>query len=206
MEEALSTELKIKEAARKIFLQKGYAATRIRDISEAAGINLALLNYYYRSKEKLFEEVMMESVQQIFAWATTLANDRTTSLSEKIDDLIAHYIDLILENPNLPVFILSEIQSNPQRFSQKIGLPSGFLNRSYFFEQLTAQAQKAGLSDTGALHSLLNALSMAIFPFAARPLWQRVTEMDDKGFYDFCQERKVLVPAWLKMMLKMDAK
>ena len=206
MEEALSTELKIKEAARKIFLQKGYAATRIRDISEAAGINLALLNYYYRSKEKLFEEVMMESVQQIFAWATTLANDRTTSLSEKIDDLIAHYIDLILENPNLPVFILSEIQSNPQRFSQKIGLPSGFLKHSYFYEQLSAQTRKAGLAEADALHLLLNALSMAIFPFAARPLWQRVTEMDDKGFYDFCQERKVLVPAWLKMMLKMDVK
>ena len=53
----LSTEQKIKNAARKVFTEKGYAATRTRDIAEAAGINLALLNYYFRSKQKLFEEV-----------------------------------------------------------------------------------------------------------------------------------------------------
>ena len=62
----LSTEEKIKAAARKVFTQKGYSATRTRDIAEEAGLNLALLNYYFRSKEKLFELIMAEKMQQFF--------------------------------------------------------------------------------------------------------------------------------------------
>ena len=55
-----STEEKIKEAARRVFTKKGYAATRTRDIAEESGYNLALINYYFRSKEKLFDIVMLE--------------------------------------------------------------------------------------------------------------------------------------------------
>ena len=62
----LSTEEKIKEAAKKVFLKKGYAATRTRDIAEEAGINLALLNYYFRSKEKLFDLIMLEKLEKFF--------------------------------------------------------------------------------------------------------------------------------------------
>src|ERR1700748_2737311 len=62
--EEISTEEKIKAAAKKLFTQKGFAATRTRDIAEEAGINLALLNYYFRSKEKLFELIMMENFRQ----------------------------------------------------------------------------------------------------------------------------------------------
>lgn len=68
MEKDISTEEKIKEAARKIFMEKGFGSTRTREIAEAAGINSALLNYYFRSKEKLFEIIMMESVQEMFAF------------------------------------------------------------------------------------------------------------------------------------------
>ena len=56
----LSTEEKIKAAARKVFMEKGYGASRTRDIAEEAGINLALLNYYFRSKEKLFNEIIQK--------------------------------------------------------------------------------------------------------------------------------------------------
>ena len=58
-----STEEKIKIAARSVFHKKGYAATRTRDIAEEAGINLALLNYYFRSKEKLIDIIMTETMQ-----------------------------------------------------------------------------------------------------------------------------------------------
>ncbi len=58
-----STEEKIKEAARRVFTQKGYAATRTRDIAEESGLNLALINYYFRSKEKLFDIIMLEHLQ-----------------------------------------------------------------------------------------------------------------------------------------------
>src|SRR5215203_1539650 len=94
LEADLSTEEKIKDAARKVFTQKGYSATRTRDIAEEAGINLALLNYYFRSKEKLFEQVMMERMQQLFGTLLPYIIDAQTSLDDKLDLIVTHYIDL----------------------------------------------------------------------------------------------------------------
>jgi AcrR family transcriptional regulator len=116
-----STEEKIKEAAAKVFTQKGFAATRTRDIAEEAGINLALLNYYFRSKEKLFDLVMMESLQKFLLGVREILNDVNSSLTEKISQLASHYIDLLKVNTDLPLFILSEIRANPARLEANMG-------------------------------------------------------------------------------------
>ncbi|MCZ7140537.1 TetR family transcriptional regulator, partial [Salmonella enterica subsp. enterica] len=92
---------------------KGFAATRTRDIAEEAGINLALLNYYFRSKEKLFDLVMMESLQKFLLGVRDILNDVNSSLTEKISQLAGHYIELLKVNTDLPLFILSEIRANP---------------------------------------------------------------------------------------------
>ncbi len=83
----LSTEEKIKEAARKVFTQKGYAATRTRDIAEEAGINLALLNYYFRSKEKLFEIVILEKIHILLGKIGPAMMDEHTSIEQKVECL-----------------------------------------------------------------------------------------------------------------------
>src|SRR6202007_2839144 len=88
-----STEEKIKDAARVIFHRKGYAATRTRDIAEEAGINLALLNYYFRSKEKLFDIIMLESLYEFRQFMQTAFNDEKTSLESKIETMVGKYID-----------------------------------------------------------------------------------------------------------------
>ena len=82
----LSTEDKIKEAARKVFTSKGYAATRTRDIAEEAGINLALLNYYFRTKEKLFEIIMAEKMFKLFSVLAPVIDDPKTTLEKKSGD------------------------------------------------------------------------------------------------------------------------
>ena len=84
----LSSEERIKEAARTVFTKKGYAATRTRDIATEAGMNLALLNYYYRSKEKLFQQVMSEKLQLLFGVIAPIVNDPSTSLDQKIERLV----------------------------------------------------------------------------------------------------------------------
>ena len=129
----LSTEEKIKEAARKVFTQKGYAATRTRDIAEAAGINLALLNYYFRSKQKLFELVMAEKLQKYFGVLAPVLNDGSTSLETKVESIASKYIDLIIENPELPLFVLSEVRNNPEHFI-KLTEEVDFMNQSVFLQ------------------------------------------------------------------------
>src|SRR5260221_8076178 len=88
----LSTEEKIKVAARKVFLRKGFSATRTRDIAEEAGINLALLNYYFRSKQKLFEEVMREKIQTLLQTVIPVLNNQSTNLEKKIELVVSNYI------------------------------------------------------------------------------------------------------------------
>src|SRR5690606_19330293 len=90
-----STEEKIKNAARLVFNQKGYAGTRTRDIAEQAGINLALLNYYFRSKQKLFDLIMLETMQDFIQSMKTVFNDKNTSLQSKVEAVASRYIDLL---------------------------------------------------------------------------------------------------------------
>src|SRR5579872_3088525 len=110
-----SAEEKIKEAAKKLFTQKGFAATRTRDIAEEAGINLALLNYYFRSKQKLFDLIMMENFRQFLGGISANFTDDTLTMEEKVQKVVNGYIDFLTEFPDLPLFILNEIQGNPSQ-------------------------------------------------------------------------------------------
>ena len=191
----LSTEEKIKAAARKVFTQKGYAGTRTRDIAAEAGINLALLNYYFRSKEKLFEEVMMERMQQFFGTLMPILCDVSTSLEEKTDLMVNHYIDMLLENPDLPIFVLSEIREHPDRIQRKIPI-SDFLEQSNFIQQI--REQKPGINP---FHFMLNILAMTVFPFVARPIFGSLASVQEIGFNAMMEERRALIPKWVKAML-----
>ena len=191
----LSTEEKIKEAAKKVFLKKGYAATRTRDIAEEAGINLALLNYYFRSKEKLFDLVMLEKLEKFFGTIAPVLNNANTSLEQKITLFSNNYIDLLLANPELPLFILSEVNQNPDRFANK--LPVGKVVESHFIKQLLEKRP-----DIMPLHFLMNLLGMSVFPFIMKPIFQASGILNEKIFSARMEERKALIPKWMNAMLK----
>ncbi|MBO7054495.1 MAG: TetR/AcrR family transcriptional regulator, partial [Bacteroidales bacterium] len=103
-------EQKIKDAARKVFQAKGYDAARTRDIAEEAGVNLALINYYYRSKESLFEEIMGDSILSFRNAIIGITNDSNTSVREKIETLTNNYFSIFMQEPDLPMFMFLETQ------------------------------------------------------------------------------------------------
>ncbi len=190
-----STEEKIKEAARKMFSKKGYTATRTRDIAEEAGINLALLNYYFRSKEKLFEIVMLEKMEKYFGVLVPVLNDASTTLENKIESISSKYIDLVLANPELPLFVLSELRNGPEHFI-KLTKKADFFN-SEFIRQLVKKRP-----DVNPLHFFTSLLGMCLFPFLMRPVLQKMTSMKDEAFHKLMLERKKLIPVWIKAILK----
>jgi AcrR family transcriptional regulator len=192
----VSTEEKIKQAATKVFTQKGYAATRTRDIAEEAGINLALLNYYFRSKEKLFEIIMLEKMQKFFSVLLPIINNDATTLENKVEDLASNYVDLLTANPDLPLFILSEARTNPEIFI-KIAQKKNFLQESVFVKQLHAKRP-----DINPLQFVVSLLGMCIFPFVMKPVLQKMTGINENDFYAMMQDRKTLIPAWTKAMFK----
>lgn len=190
-----STEEKIKEAARIVFMQKGYSATRTRDIAEEAGINLALLNYYFRSKEKLFELVMAEKVAKLFGVIAPIVYDEKTSLDEKVNLIVGAYIVMLSENPGLPLFVLSEIRNNPEHFGNRIQAGK-LLTESVFVKQLIERKP-----DIHPLHFVINILSMCIFPFIAKPVLESAGVLTSDQLIAFAHERKTLIVQWFKAMI-----
>src|SRR6187549_1693867 len=126
-----STEQRIRTAASVVFTKKGYAATRTRDIAEASGINLALLNYYFRSKEKLFNLIMMETFSGFIKSIVVIFNDETTSLENKVETIASAYIDLLTLEPQIPLFIMSEIRSHPDQLVKTLNAKNIIMNSAF---------------------------------------------------------------------------
>lgn len=197
----LSTEEKIKQAALTLFTKKGYAGTRTRDISEAAGINLALLNYYFRSKEKLFELLMVELLGKFFRGIGEIFNDEETSLDEKISIFVARYTALLKAQPDLPTFIFHELRANPKKLASKVGFSKVF--KSYFFKQMDMEMSRRRIVKLNPLHYVLNMLGMCVFPFIASPLLKQIDGVDARDLDRLLEERVSLVPRWMKITMEM---
>lgn len=197
----LSTEEKIKEAARKIFTKKGYAATRTRDIAEESGVNLALLNYYFRSKEKLFELVMLENFGVFINSVKEIVNNTETTLEQKIESIVEFYINQLLVNPDLPLFIMNEIRSNSKMLKTKIN--KDIFLKSHFIQQLSAQLKKQGKGDVNPVHYLMNVLGMTIMPFIIGPLIIEIGMLKPQEFERAMVERRKLIPIWIKTLLQL---
>ncbi len=196
-----TTEEKIKEAARKLFTQKGFAATKTRDIAAKAGINLALLNYYFRSKEKLFEIIMLENMEQFIRGVALIMLDEKASVQEKIEKLISMYIDMLLKEPDLPLFIINTLRNNPSKLLMKMDAEIGPA-RDFFEKQVKRETKAAGVTPMNPFHIIANLIGLTIFPFVARPLLMRRVNIEDGEFYALMQERKKLIPKWMEAMLK----
>jgi AcrR family transcriptional regulator len=198
-----TTEEKIKNAARVVFLKKGYAATRTRDIAEEAGINLALLNYYFRSKEKLFDIIMMEIIKKFLSSIGSVFNDEKTTIEDKIETLVHHYIDLLTQHPDIPLFILSELRAKPNELVSKMGIKE-ILMKSFFLKQFEQAIKEKRIQPMHPLHFIMNLMGMTVFPFIASPLLKGIGELDEKNFNDLMQQRKTLVPKWIETIMKTE--
>ena len=191
-----TTEEKILEAASKVFTGKGFAGTRTRDIAEHAGINLALLNYYFRSKEKLFEQVMKAKILLLFGQILPIITNEKTTLEEKIDLATEKYIDILSKNPNLPLFVISEIQKKNSNITKIIPVNKIFEN-SVIIKQI-----KEKRPEINPLHYLVNFLAMTIFPFVAKPVFNAFELTNEAEYHQFISERRKLVPIWMKQLLE----
>jgi AcrR family transcriptional regulator len=199
----VSTEEKIKEAARIVFYKKGFAATRTRDIAEEADINLALLNYYFRSKAKLFEIIMMETLSGFIKNMLVVLNDEKTSLERKVEEIASRYIDLIIKEPEIPTFIVTEIRNNPNMLLDKLPIKQVLAN-SMFFKQHKEAVKKGEISEPNPLHFLMNLIGLVIFPFISKPLLMGGSGIGNSEFNALMIERKKLIPIWIKSMMKRE--
>ena len=196
-----STEGRILEAARRVFTKKGYAATRTRDIAEESGLNLALINYYFRSKEKLFDIIMVEHVQTFIHSVMGIVNDQATTLQEKMEILISHYIDMLIKNPDLPLFIMNAVNDDPKKLIERLGVDKTEPEGLYIAKQWKEMAATVQLPPFNPIHMLMNIVGLTIFPFIGGPVIRNRTGLSMEEFNQLMEERKKLIPMWINAML-----
>jgi AcrR family transcriptional regulator len=197
----LNTEQRIKAAAKIVFHKKGFAAARTRDIAEEAGINTALLNYYFRSKEKLFQLIMFETLSGFMQNMGVVFNDEGTGFEKKVELLVGNYIDLFLMEPEIPLFVMSEIRSHGAEILERMPAADSIM-QSVFIKQFKAFAEKGKIMETNPLHFMMNLMGMIVFPFIGSPILKKVGRLKAQQFDKLMQERKKLIPVWVKAILK----
>lgn len=201
MENISNTEQQIIAAARKIFIQKGLSGARMQDIADEAGINKAMLHYYYRSKEKLFDLIFDEAIAKLL-FSVNLAIKNDTGLEEKITVIVNSYIDLLLQNPYIPLFVLHEVHQNPERIVQRFTTGPNFPDVKQFRKELQAAVKKGLIRKFDPLQVLITLLSLCVFPFVARPMIQGIFELDNNRFKKFIEARRSFIVEFMMSALR----
>lgn len=170
---SIETQESILEAARVIFAQKGMAGARMQEIADSAGINKALLHYYYRSKEKLFEQVFQEAFLKIIRpLAAFLADD--SEIFQKIKNICKLYNEVLLEYPFIPNFVMNEVSTDPSRILNLLDVEGVGIGKEKTVKQIEEAIKSGKIRPIDPRELVLNIISLSIFPFASRPISQEL--------------------------------
>lgn len=184
------TEEKIFEAATEVFIEKGMDGARMQDIASYAGINKALLHYYYRTKDQLFNAVFEMILKQILKKFAPVF-DETLTLEEKIRFFFKEHIAFLQANPRLPGFLLNEINRNPDRIKKllnNVDIESLWLK---LYEQHKEELKKYNITQETMPQIMMSIAAISVFPFAARGIVEGILGKLNIDFNEYMEERKV---------------
>lgn len=194
-------EKKIIEAAKSAFLEKGYLGTTMRDIAKTAGVNVAMLNYYFRSKDRLFDRIFLEQFNLMVS--TIVTNALTaTGLMEKIRSIIDNVVDNLTQHPYLPVFVITEINRDPERFFATVNFNNVPDNLGVFLRQVEAEIKKGAIRPVDPHQLLINIIALSIFPFLAKPIIYNVLEVEEEKYEQLLDGRKEEIFKTIESRLK----
>ncbi len=194
MKQDRNTELDIVEAARKVFQEKGFKEATMRDIAAEAKINMAMVHYYFRSKENLFFLILDEAFRQLIEKIVSVLNNDELDIFEKIRRIVSEYITFFSEKPYLPQFLMGEVIRNPERMGKQMLKNMSFLNVfRTFSEQLGKEYEKGTIQHISAFSLLLNIISLCVFPAIIKPLACEVPDYDTTVFDHLIEDRKTEV-------------
>ena len=195
-----TAEQKIVAAAKKVFLAKGLAGARMQDIADEAAINKAMLHYYFRSKDKLFEHIFAEVAGAFLPRVMTII-ESDKPIFEKIEVFCSEYITQVMQTPYVPIFILNEINRQPEAFIKKM-----FGGRKppidVFLKQLQKEIKQGIIKPIDPVQLFVNIMGLCLFPFVAQPILQMMIGKEKAKFEAFMNERKTQVPKMIIASIK----
>lgn len=190
-EEGNNTEQAILEAAEQEFYKKGYAGSKTTEIAKAAGVTHAMLHYYFRTKENLFNKVFVEK-SKVLAGSFTSKIDPNLSLKETVRISIEAHFDILVENPTLPLFIYREIfaNENGEDVCRQTLLPN-FKVAIHSLEKLIDEEMAKGtIRPISAIDLMTSAIALNVFVFIAHPMIKLLLEEKGEDYQEFLARRK----------------
>ena len=198
-EEQSTPESTILNAAKGIFQRKGMAAARMQEIADEAGINKAMLHYYYRSKQLLFEAVFKSAFSTLAPQLNEIIN-ADNSLFDKIINFTHNYTSFFVKHPYLPNFIIQELNRNPE-FVEKL-FSEKMPNIDKFRKQIENDVKEGLIKPIKAEQLFINILALNVFPFVGAPLIKGFLNLNDDEFFKLMNERKTEVSDFIINAIK----
>jgi TetR/AcrR family transcriptional regulator len=180
MNKDASTEQKIKNAAKQVFLAKGFSGCSSREIAKVAGMNVALVNYYFRSKELLFNQIFQAAMEDFMLSMVSVFSSEA-SLEEKMKIFISSEYEFLAKHPELPAFILNEMNRQDGCSSNDIELFQKISETGIFEECLAAQ-KKGEMRTISLLSIMLLTMSNCQYPVMAANLMKKLHGISDEEY------------------------
>lgn len=200
MNNETETEKIIFDAAVEVFLEKGFATAKLKDIAERANINQSLLHYYFRNKENLFKSVIKQKFLELIDKLECLLNKKDGD-TENIDEFVLTYHKFFINNPNMPMFFISELNNNPKIIKEL--LPEDEINR--FKLIIIKNFKNTGLQNKYDLppeQLIISFISLIAFPFVAKEIVKLIFNQDDEQYMNFVKNRTQFLPEIIKNIKK----
>jgi AcrR family transcriptional regulator len=190
-----SIEEAIKTAAMKVFLKNGFKGARLQEIADLAGINRAMLHYYFRSKEKLFEMVFREVIMKMHVRLTDVLQS-SLPVKEKILAFVEHFVLDGLANPDFDCFFVNEFAQHPELLDEII-FCKGREKPLLLFKREIEEANARGEIKADAHMLIMNMLSLCAFPFVAKNMFQSIFQIDNQQLEQLIRDRLVVIQKML---------
>ncbi len=194
----LSSKEKILNAARRVFIRNGSSGARMQEIADEAGINKALLHYYFRNKEGLFDLVFNDAFSEFIPKIYSIFSG-DGSVMEKIERYVETHLDLLIKKPDLPMFVLNEMQRDPERFF------SGILNKmpgappfEFFLKQIEEEMKDGKIRTMNPRDLWMNVMSMTVFPFIGEPMLKKFLIINSEEYRILLTKRKESIMIFIK--------
>lgn len=192
------TEQQIKDAARRLFFAEGRFNATTQEIADAAGVNRTLVNYYFRSRDLLFDQILKEA-RDTMDQRLDMAMSNETSFKKKVE----HFIDIFTEQaftyPYLDIYMVTRINEDVEKQNEIISDLKKTDRVKNFLKDVEVEIKKGTVEKMEPVQFLINLISLLSHPVVIQPLFKKLFNYSDKQYKQMLVARKELI---LKMLFK----
>jgi len=197
-------EQRIINAAKELFIEKGFSDTSMSEIAARVGINRPVLHYYFRTKEKMFNAVFGIIIQTFVPKIQSIVMQTDRPVADRVGDVFDAYCRVFSENPELPLFVLREIDRDADNFMRVVMSLPVMPYLGMMRDSLLAEMDKGNIRRVPIRTVFITFYSLITFPFLARNFITGMFQSEDDTFEGVLAEWRQNVIRQMECLLCVD--